>query len=72
MKQLKIKECMAHSEAVTATFIDGLFIIRKFVACIEQKEQWKWIVNNELIGCVYKNNALFLSTIVKWQQKSEQ
>jgi hypothetical protein len=38
MKQLKIKEWIVHSEAVTAKLIDGLFITRKFAACMEKEQ----------------------------------
>lgn len=38
MKQLKIKEYMVHSEAMTEKLIDGLFITRKFVACVEKEQ----------------------------------
>ena len=38
MKQLKIKECIVHPEAVTAKLIDGLFITRKFVARMAKEQ----------------------------------
>ena len=35
----KKREYSVHFEAVKSQLIDGLFITRKFVACMEQKEQ---------------------------------
>ncbi len=59
MKQEKKREHSVDFEAAISQLIDGLFITKKFVACMEQKEQWIWIVHDELIGRMWQNNALF-------------
>jgi hypothetical protein len=39
MKQEKKREHSVDFEAAISQLIDGLFITKKFVACMEQKEQ---------------------------------
>jgi hypothetical protein len=53
------REHNIHSEVPLGLFIDHIFITSKFVVCVKEKEQWKWIVRDELIGRMWKNNTLF-------------